>query len=136
MIAPVPPPLLSSSSVNALVSVGATTTVYEVFDPLQLPFAVQCLVDNPGAEVSVVVAIGFMVEGAHWCSKEVRNATHDSLTQNKRCCWGRCGRGRGHRFFGGRRRLVLQEDINTQLDMLIQKDTSWTPGARGERGVS
>ena len=57
------------------VPAGATTTVYEVFDPFQLPFAVQCLVDNPSADVSVVVAIGFLVEGTHWCSKEVSIAT-------------------------------------------------------------
>lgn len=43
--------------------------MYEVSDPLQLPFASQCLVDKG---VSVVVAIGFLVADAHWCSKEVR----------------------------------------------------------------
>lgn len=48
---------------------GAKTTVYEVSDPLQLPFAAQCMVDKG---VSVVVAIGFLVADAHWCSKEVR----------------------------------------------------------------
>lgn len=52
---------------------GAKTTVYEVSDPLQLPFAAQCLVDNAG--VSVVVAIGFLVSDAYWCSKEVTTHT-------------------------------------------------------------
>lgn len=46
--------------------------MYEVSDPLQLPFAAQCMVENAG--VSVVVAIGFLVADAHWCSREVRGA--------------------------------------------------------------
>lgn len=50
---------------------GAKTTVYEVYDLLQLPFAAQCMVEKAG--VSVVVAIGFLVADAHWCSKEVRD---------------------------------------------------------------
>lgn len=45
--------------------------MYEVYDPLQLPFAAQCMVEKAG--VSVVVAIGFLVADAHWCSKEVRH---------------------------------------------------------------
>lgn len=46
--------------------------MYEVADPLQLPFAAKCLVTN--ANVSVVVAIGFLVQDSHWCSKEVRRS--------------------------------------------------------------
>lgn len=57
---------------DALVSSGATATVYEVMDSLELPFAVQALVSN--ASVDVVVAIGFLVKDAHWCSKEVRQS--------------------------------------------------------------
>lgn len=72
---------LKAATVSALQRLGATTTVYEVFDPFQLPFAVQCLVDNPGADVSVVVAIGFLVEGTHWCSKEVSGALVKTLME-------------------------------------------------------
>lgn len=61
---------LDSQSSTCTFVPGAKTTIYEVSDPLQLPFAVQCMVDKTG--VSAVVAIGFLVADAHWCSKEVR----------------------------------------------------------------
>lgn len=43
--------------------------VYEVADPLQLPFAAQCMVEKKG--VAAVVVIGFLVAESHWCCKEV-----------------------------------------------------------------
>lgn len=63
-------PVLFYSRPSPPTIAGAKTTVYEVTDPLQLPFAAQCMVQKAG--VSVVVAIGFLVADAHWCSKEVR----------------------------------------------------------------
>eukprot|EP00752_Nemacystus_decipiens_P010992 g9769.t1 len=68
---------LKSCTVAALQQLGAKTTVYEVYDPLQLPFAAQCMVEKAG--VSVVVAIGFLVADAHWCSKEVGGALVKTL---------------------------------------------------------
>ncbi|CAM9273897.1 unnamed protein product [Pylaiella littoralis] len=70
---------LKSSTVAALQRLaGAKTTVYEVSDPLQLPFATQCMVDKG---VSAVVAIGFLVADAHWCSKEVGGALVKTLLE-------------------------------------------------------
>ena len=76
---------------------GAKTTVYEVYDPLQLPFAAQCMVEKAG--VSVVVAIGFLVADAHWCSKEVSAfldevAMKTCLHMELRVCLSAGGRGR------------------------------------------
>eukprot|EP00903_Cladosiphon_okamuranus_P013063 g12184.t1 len=70
---------LKSSTVEALQQLGAKTTVYEVYDPLQLPFAAQCMVEKAG--VSAVVAIGFLVADAHWCSKEVGGALVKTLLE-------------------------------------------------------
>ncbi|CBN74096.1 conserved unknown protein [Ectocarpus siliculosus] len=70
---------LKSSTVAALQQLGAKTTIYEVSDPLQLPFAIQCMVQKTG--VSVVVAIGFLVADAHWCSKEVGGALVKTLLE-------------------------------------------------------
>ncbi|CAM9556008.1 unnamed protein product, partial [Choristocarpus tenellus] len=65
---------------TALSRMGAEVVLYEVSDPLQLPFAAQCLISDVG--VSAVIAIGSLTDFIaqyDWGAKEVAQALVQSL---------------------------------------------------------